>query len=280
MSVLMSVIIPTYQRPDDLARCLDQLAPGAQTLPFERYEVIVTDDEGEGGRTERLVKEKYAWARWVPAAGQGPAANRNNGARYASGEWLVFTDDDCIPQPRWLNSFVELIEEEASGTEDVLEGKTTANGPKPGPGWEAPLNLEGGKLWSCNFAIPRKTFDLLHGFDESYPSAAVEDVDFRKRVLMSASNLHFVEDALVVHPWRRLGSLNRQLKKVNSWERYYDKYPEELQLFNGNYFIGAVTSLLREFLHLIAGDSNMREIYSKLSSLLKAFIMLKKMLDS
>ncbi|WP_169577918.1 glycosyltransferase family 2 protein [Salisaeta longa] len=268
----MSVIIPTYQRPDDLARCLDQLVPGAQTLPFDQYEVIVTDDEGEGSETEQLVKENYDWARWVPAPGQGPAANRNNGARYAKGEWLVFTDDDCIPDAKWLAAFAHHMEAPAN---TILEGKTIANGPKPGPGWEAPLNLKGGKLWSCNFAIPRKAFDKVGGFDELYPSAAVEDVDFRKRVLMSGGDLWFVESALVVHPWRRMGTLLSQLKKVVSWRRYYEKYPEELCLFNRNYFIGAVSALLKEAARFVIGKSNKKEVFSKAASLFKSFIILK-----
>jgi hypothetical protein len=42
--VLITVVIPTCRRPDVLVQCLDRLAPGAQTLPADRYEVIVTDD--------------------------------------------------------------------------------------------------------------------------------------------------------------------------------------------------------------------------------------------
>lgn len=42
--MLFSVVIPTCRRNDLLAKCLDRLAPGQQTLSPDQYEVIVTDD--------------------------------------------------------------------------------------------------------------------------------------------------------------------------------------------------------------------------------------------
>lgn len=95
---MISVIIPTCDRNEQLAKCLDCLAPGVQTLPAEQYEVIVTDD-GSDLTAEQMILERYLWARWVAGPRIGPAANRNNGVQYARGEWLAFTDDDCLPDP-------------------------------------------------------------------------------------------------------------------------------------------------------------------------------------
>ena len=36
----------------------------------------------------------------------GSAANRNCAAQHANGEWLLLTDDDCLPQPNWIPGFV------------------------------------------------------------------------------------------------------------------------------------------------------------------------------
>ena len=44
MTPSFSVVIPTCERNDLLARCLERLAPGAQRFSADRYEVIVTDD--------------------------------------------------------------------------------------------------------------------------------------------------------------------------------------------------------------------------------------------
>jgi glycosyltransferase involved in cell wall biosynthesis len=61
---IFSVIIPTYHRNDLLAKCLDCLAPGTQTLHTEQYEVIVTDD-GSQTTAEEMIKQQYPWAKWV-----------------------------------------------------------------------------------------------------------------------------------------------------------------------------------------------------------------------
>ena len=105
------MVVPTYRRNDSLARCLDQLVEGRQTLPFHMYEVIVSDDGPEGSNARLLVEEKYPWVRWVAGPARGPAANRNRGASQARGGWLVFTDDDCLPQAGWLAAYAARLED-------------------------------------------------------------------------------------------------------------------------------------------------------------------------
>src|SRR5688500_16589114 len=94
--IQFSVVIPTYHRNDLLARCLRQLVPGRQTLDASRYEVIVTDD-GRDTTAEAMIRDQFSFVRWVRGPQRGPAANRNNGVKHARGEWVVFTDDDCVP---------------------------------------------------------------------------------------------------------------------------------------------------------------------------------------
>ena len=101
---IISVIIPTYHRNELLRKCLDCLKPGAQTLPAEQYEVIVTDD-GSKTTAEEMIRDDYPWIKWVAAPRQGPAANRNNGAKYAQSEWFAFTDDVGLPESDWLSAF-------------------------------------------------------------------------------------------------------------------------------------------------------------------------------
>src|ERR1700743_99135 len=91
--LLISVIIPTCHRNQDLGRCLGALRPDSQKSPFS-YEVIVADD-GSKSTAEELIRAEYAWARWVAGPRRGPAANRNAGARNARGAWVLFLDDDC-----------------------------------------------------------------------------------------------------------------------------------------------------------------------------------------
>jgi GT2 family glycosyltransferase len=208
------VIIPTCGRPDLLARCLERLAPGAQTLSADRYEVIVSDD---GVPTvEGFLAEKYPWARWCPGPRRGPAANRNAGAREARGEWLAFTDDDCLPDPGWLAGFVAATHPGCQ----VYEGKTTCEGGVPSPLYHAPVNLSGGYLWSCNMLIRRSTFEELGGFDEEFRYPAMEDVDLRERLVREGHHFEFVPEAMVDHPARRLAS-GRRLARYHESAVYH-----------------------------------------------------------
>ncbi|MBI3568265.1 MAG: glycosyltransferase family 2 protein [Gemmatimonadetes bacterium] len=198
--LLISVVVPTRDRPDLLRRCLDRLAPGAQTLDAARYEVVVSDD-GAPGSAATALAATHPWARTVEGPRRGPAANRNAGAKAARGEWLAFTDDDTVPSPAWLASFVAAL---APGA-DVYEGRTTCEGGFGSPLWHAPVNETGGKLWSCNFLVRAATFERVGGFDERFRHPHMEDQDLRIR-LASLGPIRFVRDAVVDHPPRRQSS--------------------------------------------------------------------------
>ncbi|MBA3672048.1 MAG: glycosyltransferase, partial [Gemmatimonadaceae bacterium] len=124
----------------------------------------------------------------------------NAGAAAARGEWLVFTDDDCLPADGWLAAYERAF---ASG-HDVYEGRTTCEAGLTSPRLTAPVNLAGGNLWSCNFAIRRNVFAALGGFDERFPYPHMEDADFRDRVVAAGHHIRFVPEATVDHPPRRL----------------------------------------------------------------------------
>lgn len=214
----ISVVIPTCHRNDLLAKCLDCLAPGVQTLPPDQYEVIVTDD-GSRSTAEQMVRDNYPWVRWVAGPCKGPAANRNNGARAARGEWLAFTDDDCLPSPGWLSGYAQALDGETS----VYEGKTTCEVGIHSPLYEAPINLTGGKLWSCNFLIQSNLFQKLSGFEESFTMPAMEDVEFYERLCGKEEPVTFVNMAIVDHPPRRKPYGWRLGKKYQAAVQYWYK---------------------------------------------------------
>jgi len=214
-SMLFSVVIPTYHRNDLLAQCLDCLAPGVQTLPAEQYEVIVTDD-GFQTTAEDMIKQCYPWAKWVAGSHQGPAANRNNGARYAQAEWLAFTDDDCLPSASWLLSFAKAITSDIY----VYEGKTTCDAGIHSPLEHAPINLSGGYLWSCNMMIRANFFQNIGGFDENFPYSHMEDVDLRERIKLNGCLIKFVDNAVIDHPPKK-NPLGYQLGAMHESEFYY-----------------------------------------------------------
>jgi GT2 family glycosyltransferase len=209
-----SVIIPTYNRNDLLAKCLDCIAPGVQLLSADQYEVIVSDD-GRDTTAEEMIRDKYPWVKWVSGASKGPAANRNNGASYAKGEWLVFTDDDCLPSPQWLNEYSQAIK----GTSLALEGAIHPLGNLNQDMADCPVNLTGGCFWSANIAIKRLLFEKIKGFDLNYSIAAHEDQDLKIRIELNA-NILFVPNAVVIHPVRILSLsyiLSQQPKRCRAF---------------------------------------------------------------
>lgn len=193
-----SIIIPTFRRETELVKCLNCLKPSvlSHSSFLSSLEVIVSDDAFDNHLRQSL-QQLFPWLTYVQGPGRGPAANRNHGASFATSEWLVFTDDDCLPQPGWLEAFAKL-----ASSSDVLEGCTLPLGTRHRIDEECPINEAGGFLWSCNFAIRSSLFRSLHGFNENFPAAAMEDVDLRTRLSIINTQISFVSQAIVLHPWR------------------------------------------------------------------------------
>lgn len=238
-TIQLSVIVPTCRRNQELAECLERLAPGRQArmalvsrgaaeppaLERASYDVIVTDD-GRGSTAEAMVRERFPWARWLQGPRRGPAANRNHGARHARGRWLAFIDDDCLPGSNWLDAFASGIPA-AGSSPQVLEGRTQAMGERPHPLAQCPVNETGGCLWSCNFAIERGVFRDLGGFEEQFPYAAVEDIEFQIRLKKSGVTQQFLAGALVHHPWKQVRFLDVRRKQVVSQLLLRKLHPEQ-----------------------------------------------------
>jgi len=221
--MLFSIIIPTYNRPDLLSKCLDCLKVYFDVSGIERafkVEVIVTDDAGDSPAACQI-RQAYPFICWVEGPGRGPAANRNFGASHSSGDCLVFLDDDCLPQQGWLEAYHSEFQKGS-----VLEGKVTAGREQERYDEESPQNETGGYLWSCNFAIDRSVFEQLRGFDESYIYAAMEDVDFFERLKKSGQVVDFLPNALVIHPWRIVSGVNMLKRRLMSHDIFWKKHPD------------------------------------------------------
>jgi glycosyltransferase involved in cell wall biosynthesis len=98
---VLSVIIATRRRKRQLSRCLDSLT--GQAYPRERWEVIIVHDgeDPESENTAASYRDRIPLRSFrQPYAGCGIA--RNTGAVEALGQYLIFTDDDCLLPPDWL----------------------------------------------------------------------------------------------------------------------------------------------------------------------------------
>ena len=220
--MLISVVIPTCNRNDLLSKCLDVLAPDVQKTAFE-YEIIVTDDSKDGA-AQLLITQHYSWAKWVEGPRRGPASNRNNGARNAKGEWIVFIDDDCVPDTDMLLSYADAIANNSDV--EVIEGVIYSDEVIPLL-YTAPVNLTGGYLWSCNFGIKAKAFFDIGCFDENYKYPNLEDNDLHKRLQQAGYKILFGSKVKVYHPIRPVASPKKYAMYHESWLYYHKKFNDE-----------------------------------------------------
>jgi glycosyltransferase involved in cell wall biosynthesis len=104
----VSVIISTFNRSATLRKCLDALAK--QTLEMNKFEVIVCDD-GSTDNTEKEVKNYPAPYKLIyrKHTNKGPAAARNIGIRSATGNYLLFINDDSIAEPDLLEQHLHRL---------------------------------------------------------------------------------------------------------------------------------------------------------------------------
>lgn len=95
----LSVVLPTYGRPDDLDRCLQGLER-QERMPDEVVLVLIQEDEATHAFLEK-------WKHWpllkiVVSAQKGQVAQLNLGLENSTGDVVAITDDDAVPQPSWL----------------------------------------------------------------------------------------------------------------------------------------------------------------------------------
>ncbi|HUQ79580.1 MAG TPA: glycosyltransferase [Gemmatimonadaceae bacterium] len=215
-----SIIIPTYKRPAQLARCLAAI----EALEFarDRFEVIVVDD-GSDDPPNELIRglSRVLDIRLVCARHGGPARARNTGALCARGRYLVFTDDDCAPHRDWLAAIdrwtsasdgtvafggqtVNVLADNvyASASQSIVEFLYHYFGDHPASRRFFTTN---------NLVVPRDQFMEIDGFDEGFELAAGEDRDLCERWRSSGRDLQFAPDVLVDHAHRlTLARFNRQ----------------------------------------------------------------------
>lgn len=248
--MIFSIIIPTYLRNDDLKKCLEALIPHLQGFQPEFYEIIVTDDSPNG--TAQSLVHEFPFVQWVKGPGRGPAANRNHGAKQAKGEWLVFLDDDCIPSVSLLATYQSYLQDFPETY--VFEGAIHPIGSKTRMDEEAPVNITGGQLWSCNFCIQKSSFFSVNGFNEAFPYACMEDVDLQSR-LKEKYHILFAERAIVSHHWRRVNNISLKWKRVfeshrifiqvnPNWSNYFN-IESMLKLLLLSFFKGTILDMIR-----------------------------------
>ena len=223
-SAKVSVIIPVKNVAGKIEQCLK--AVFAQSLP--PYEVIVVDGRSTDGTAERA--QNYPVKVFYQDYGAAGAA-RQIGVEHAEGEYLAFTDGDCIPGKAWLKNLVggfnEGIVGVGGGIQNIGQGI-----------WTNSINLafatflgsgrsvQGGASFSDRFvksisgcnSMYRKS-DLLRagGFDPDLSGADETELNMR---LLKSGKLRYVRDTAVLHDHSRgLKEFARNMYRYGGWRK-------------------------------------------------------------
>lgn len=219
LKLRIAIIIPTFRREPELRLCLKHLQKELTFVDDQLVSVFVSDDAKDNS-FQKNIKLDFPFVSIFSGPGKGPASNRNYAVNRMECDWLIFLDDDCLPQQGYLNAFLKLI---VRGNVQLLEGKTIPDRPKNRFDETAPVNERGGKLWSCNFAIKKELFLQVGGFDPNYPTNTMEDIDFKERALALTPAV-FIPEALVIHPWRQRIPFKKMSLRIKSQQHFARKF--------------------------------------------------------
>jgi glycosyltransferase involved in cell wall biosynthesis len=225
----VSVVVPTYRRPDLLQRCLEALLK--QTMDRSAYEIVVVDD-GQTDDTRALVERLAAQTQGLPLlrylrpqGTRGPAAARNRGWRAAGGEVVAFTDDDTLPQPDWLEQGWAAMAAGAPALQGAVrvpvDGELTDHA-------RMTQGLETAGFVTANCFVRRTVLKAIDGFDERFQRAWREDSDLHFKLIEAFGDVPVAPRAVVLHPVREAPfgiSLKQQANMVFD-ALLYKKHPQ------------------------------------------------------
>jgi GT2 family glycosyltransferase len=208
----VSIILPTRDRPEQLSAAIQAILGGR----FDPFEVLVVD-QSRSPATARLVRRVAQVddrVRFVPDGGAvGSSHARNVGIAASRGELLVFTDDDCVASPYWLEELVSVFGRHPDvgavsgavvpGPHDSSAGFIVGYAPRRRERFRGRLaKLCVGGI-GANMALRRSVLAAIGGWDEMLGAGApfdgAADLDLLYRTLAAGYTVMHVPEASVIH---------------------------------------------------------------------------------
>lgn len=207
--MLYSVIVPVFNRPQEVEELLDSLAK--QT--FKNFEVVLIED----GSTERCdaIAQRYSQTldiQYHYKRNTGPGDSRNYGMELAKGDYLLFFDSDCVIPPQYLQVLDEYLKhnpldcfggpdnahESFSDVQKAINYSMTSFFTTGGIRGRK-KQLDKYQPRSFNMGFSRAVYQKVGGFGEIHPG---EDPDLSYRILKAGFKVGLVSDAFVYHKRR------------------------------------------------------------------------------
>jgi glycosyltransferase involved in cell wall biosynthesis len=215
----ISVVIPVWNGESRIAATLDALA--AQTAPADSFEVIVVDN-GSTDRTAGIVQH-YDFVTLLSEPKPGSYRARNGGVAQARGEYILFTDGDCVPAREWVDQALVEISKNHGGigiwagqiTMFIEEGGAffSSRYDKLLTGFDQERNAEAGRCVTANWLCRRDTLLEIGGFNNDALSGG--DVDCASRFVAAGYRICYAPGMTVGHPTRaNLVELVRKRRRV------------------------------------------------------------------
>jgi len=226
----ISVVVPTYQRPVLLLRCLDALVH--QNFPKDKYEIIVVSDGEDEPTSHSLGAVAIAQIpviRYYSLPGKaGPAAARNLGWLLAQSDLVAFTDDDCIPDGDWLQAMWSSYSTLAENKQVAFSGHTVVPINREPTDYEKNISrLASAEFITANCACSVEALKSVDGFDERFKMAWRGDSDLQFKFIEHGIPIVKVNHAVVTHPVRKApwGISIKEERKGMFNALLYKKYP-------------------------------------------------------
>jgi GT2 family glycosyltransferase len=195
----IAVVVPTYRRPHLVGRLVEALEK--QTLPLDHFEVVFVDNASPDDTSVRLLEAAAASPlrlRHLVEHRQGPAAARNAGWRASNAALIAFIDDDCLPEPEWLEAgLTALGADERIG---VVQGTVRKPERAALGDWSLWRQITGETPYfeGCNIFYRRAALESAGGFDEAIGNYG-EDAALGWSVLEAGWRRGYAAEALAYH---------------------------------------------------------------------------------
>jgi glycosyltransferase involved in cell wall biosynthesis len=221
VTVRATIQLCTYNRAALLERVLD--ACFEQTIDSSGYEVVLVNDgstDGTSGVIARARERASCRFEVIEQPNSGLAKGRNAGIARATGERIIFIDDDVLPLP----SFVEqhLRSHERAPKAVVRGGAINVESfdDLPPPVWNV-THYSGNFFWTTNVSVPLATIRAIGGFNETFSEYGWEDIDVGLRLRFGGVRAVFNPNALVYHykPRPRSGNVQRMIAQSRAQAR-------------------------------------------------------------
>jgi len=232
----VSVIIPTYNQKEILAKTLDYLI--LQDYPKEQYEIIVVDD-GSTDATQEMVKSKMRpkiGLRYLYQKQRGPHFARNLGIEKARGEIIIFVDSDIFTPPNFISEHVtfhqkfgDVVVSGPTVRTDRLDNVFGDINRRKVKKWL--FDFSGPSFITSNLSVKRKFLIRVGGFDEEFTGFGWHDWELGLRLKKLGLKAKGNINAVVYHYKKKinLSDLPSLCKKKREQGRnavlYYKKHP-------------------------------------------------------